>query len=74
VIDFKDGVFRLATENTCYWFRVTAFGHLEHIYYGPRLKEQPPEALALKRTAAVGSSVYYDPSDRLYCLDNLCLE
>ena len=74
MIDFKDGLFMLTTENTSYWFRVTSFGHLEHIYYGPRLKEQPPEALALKRTAVIGSSVYYDPSDTTYCLDNLCLE
>mgnify|MGYP000920401488 FL=1 len=74
VIEFSDGLFRLTTENTSYWFRITPFGHPEHIYYGPRLKEQPPDALALKRTAAVGSSVYYDPSDTTYCLDNICLE
>ena len=74
MIEFKDGLFRLTTENTSYWFRVTAFGHLEHIYYGPILKEQPPDALALKRTAAIGTSVCYDESDPTYCLDNLCLE
>lgn len=74
MIDHKEGVFRLTTRNTSYWFRVTPFGHVEHIHYGNRLKEQSPDALALKRTAAVGSSVCYDPSDPNYCLDNLCLE
>lgn len=33
----QDNVFRLETENTTYLFRVTKFGHLEHIYYGPRI-------------------------------------
>ena len=74
MIEFSDGVFRLTTENTSYWFQITPFGHLEHIFYGPRLRDQPPEALALKRTAVIGSSVYYDPSDTTYCLDNICLE
>lgn len=74
MIDFKDSIFRLTTENTSYWFRITPFGHLEHLHYGPRLKEQDPDGLALKRTAMLGSSVCYDPSDPTYCLDNLCLE
>ena len=74
MIDYQDGVFRLTTQNTSYWFRVTPFGHLEHIHYGPRLKEQSLNGLALKHTAMLGSSVCYDPSDPTYCLDNLCLE
>jgi len=74
LIEFKDGLFRLNTKNTGYWFRITPFGHLEHIYYGPRLKEQPPDALVLKRSAEIGTSICYDQSDPLYCLDNMCLE
>ncbi|HEX2947112.1 MAG TPA: alpha-galactosidase [Clostridia bacterium] len=74
MIDFKDNVFRLTTENTSYWFHITPFGHLEQLHYGPRIKDQDPEGLALKRTAELGSSVCYDPSDPAYCLDNLCLE
>ena len=74
MIEYRDGVFRLSTQNTSYWFRVTKFGHLEHIHYGPRLKEQPVEGLLLKRTASIGSSVSYDESDPTYCLDNMCLE
>ncbi len=29
--------FRLETAHTSYWFRVTPFGHLEHVWYGPKL-------------------------------------
>ena len=67
-------VFRLDGGACSYWFRVTGFGHLEHVYYGPRLETQPIDALLLKRTAATGSSVVYDPSDPLYVLDNIPLE
>ncbi|MBE3102131.1 MAG: alpha-galactosidase [Firmicutes bacterium] len=74
MIDYNNGVFRLTTKNTSYWFQVTAFGHLEHIHYGSRLREQPVDALVLKRTAMLGSSVSYDSSDPNYCLDNMCLE
>ncbi len=66
--------FRLDTDTTSYWFRRTRFGHLEHLYYGPRLPAQDAHPLALKRTAVVGTSVDYDPGDPLYSLDNLPLE
>lgn len=74
MISVKDGLFRLDTKETSYWFRVSPFQHLEHIYYGPRLLEQDPEGLALKRTSIPGSSDLYDESDASYSLDNLCLE
>ncbi|MCL2316130.1 MAG: hypothetical protein FWC46_03455, partial [Actinomycetia bacterium] len=63
-----DSVFRLDTAHTSYWFRVTPFGHLEHLYYGPRLAPQPVDALALKRTAPIGSTIAYDESDPTYSL------
>jgi len=75
MIDVHDGVFRLATRGTSYWFRVSAHGHLEHLHYGVRIPpDQSVEALALKRTAEIGVSVAYDEADPLYCLDNMCLE
>ncbi len=70
----KENVVRLTTANTSYWFGITKYGHLEHIYYGPILKEQPVEALYVKRTATIGSSVVYDKNDENYCLDNMSLE
>ena len=75
MISFSDSIFRLSTDKTSYWFRVTKFGHLEHIYYGTFLPEdQTVEPLLLKRTAELGSCVNYDKDDDKYCLDNLCLE
>lgn len=74
MIEQCDKLFRLTTNETSYWFRITDFGHLEHIHYGERLAPQDPEGLLLKRTALYGSSVVYDPSDPTYCLDNICLE
>lgn len=74
MIEENNGLFRLTTNETSYWFRVTAFGHLEHIHYGTKLHDQDPEGLVLKRTALIGSSVVYDPTDPTYCLDSMCLE
>ncbi len=75
MIDFSGNTFRLSTKDTSYWFRVTKFGHLEHIYYGGRLPDdQSVEPFLLKRTAMLGSCVMYDPSDETYCLDTIPLE
>src|SRR5659263_746496 len=74
MISYTDGTFRLDTQNTSYLFRVTAFGHLETIHYGERLQEQNLDAILLKHTATVGSTVAYDVSDPLYSLDTLSLE
>lgn len=75
MISVKGNVFRLDTENTTYIFRKTKFGHLEHIYYGNELDEgESANILSQKQTIPVGSSVNYDESDQLYCLDNMCLE
>ncbi|MCE5343639.1 MAG: alpha-galactosidase [Eubacteriales bacterium] len=75
MIAYHEGELRLTTQHTSYWFRVTRFGHLEHVYYGSRLPDdQLMEPLALKRTAQLGGSSAYDPADNLYCMDALCLE
>ncbi len=75
MIDVSDGVFRLTTRTTSLWFRVTAHGHLEEVHYGVRLPlDQDPQALAIKRTAEIGSSIAYDEADPFYCLDNIPLE
>ena len=59
--------FRLTTQTTSYWFRVTPYGHLEHIHYGVRLPDdQPMEPLMLKHTAVVGNCVQYAADDPLY--------
>ena len=75
MINYNQGVFRLTTDNTSYVFQVTKFGHLEHVYYGEKSPiDQEITPFLLKRSAMLGSSVVYDESDPLYCLDNRCLE
>ena len=68
------GVFRLETEASSYWMRVTSFGHLEHLHYGALLRPGDPAPLALKRTMPYGSAVNYSEADGTYCLDTICLE
>ena len=74
MIAFQDQVFALETERTSYIFRVTQFGHLEHIHYGERVPRDEIEPLLTKRCIMHGSSVMYSPQDSTYCLDNLPLE
>jgi len=75
MIAFQDQLFTLETDHTSYLFRVTAFGHLEHIYYGERVPDGEIETLLTKHVIMQGSSVQYDAQkDDTYCLDNLPLE
>lgn len=74
MIDVGDGVFRLQTAHTSYWFAVTEYGHLEHLHYGRLLPRQDPSALRTKRTIQYGNSVVYEPSDENYSLDAMPLE
>lgn len=74
MIDYSDGVFRLTTANTGYYFRVTRFSHLEHIFYGEKLEDTNLEPLMVKHTVQIGSQTNYDESDPLYTLDTLSLE
>ena len=74
MIECNDKVFRLATAHTAYLFRVTPFGHLEHLHYGGPVPLPDGAALAAKATIARGSSIMYDESSDTYCLDDLALE
>lgn len=71
----SDGLFRLDTAETSYWFRTTSFGHLEHLHYGARLPEGDIDSLVFKHELPHGSSVLYDEkADPSYCLDEIPLE
>ncbi len=75
MIVYQDQLFTLETDHTSYLFRVTAFGHLEHVYYGERIPRGETETLATKRSIMQGSSVLYDAErDVTYCLDTVPLE
>lgn len=75
MISYQDPIFSLGTDHTSYLFRVTSFGHLEHIYYGERVPIDEIEPFLTKRSIMQGSSVLYDSKrDDSYCLDNIPLE
>ena len=74
MIKVRNGVFYLETEKTSYIFAPTDKGHPEHIYYGPRVDEGDIEALRMKNTIMLGSSVDYAPDTPAYSLDNILLE
>ncbi len=75
VIRQDSGIFHLDTEQTSYLFEVTPWKHLEHIYYGPRLRTMSDiDVIRQKRTAQTGSTVMYDDSDSTYSLDTIPLE
>ncbi|MBR2930120.1 MAG: alpha-galactosidase [Clostridia bacterium] len=74
MISERELTFKLDTRATSYIFRITPKGHPEHIYYGKRLPEADADALALKNTIMLGTTVAYDGSDPVYSLDTLPLE
>ena len=74
MIECNDKVFRLCTDHTAYLFRVTPFGHVEHLHYGGPVSLADGVALGVKTTIARGSSILYDESSDSYCLDDMALE
>ena len=68
-------VFHLQGGGISYLFRVTKYGHLEHVHFGARVElgSEPFDsvaALAVKRPAN-GEGVKYHPDDTSYNLDRL---
>ena len=75
MIHEKNLVFTLHTAWTTYMFRVNETHHLEHLYYGRRIKTTDHiEALFDKHTIPTGNSVSYDEEHPSLTMDNICLE
>lgn len=64
-------VFKLDTANTSYIFTINKHGHPCHVHYGRRLPSADVEALTIKNTITLGTTVEYDKG---YCLDSTLLE
>ena len=71
MIKIENGVFLLETQNTSYLFRVTSRGHLEHVHYGEKISSLDVNAMALKNTIMLGTTVAYDDKDTAYSLETL---
>jgi len=75
MIHERNLVFSLHTRHTSYLLRVNETSHLEHLYYGRRIRTtQNLEALIDKHTIGIGSSVAYDEEHPALFLENLCME
>ncbi|MBE5883385.1 MAG: alpha-galactosidase [Lachnospiraceae bacterium] len=82
----NSGMFELHTSNTTYAFRIMETGHLEHLYYGRRMKmyhdsheigtesHKTDNILAKMPAYAPAASCAYDDLHRNLCLDDVCLE
>ena len=74
MIKYDNGRFILNTAKTSYIFEVNQSGHLEHIYWGPLVELADADALRMKNTIALGTSVDYSADTPGYSLDNVLLE
>lgn len=69
--------FVLSTKQTTYAFRVMETGHLEHLYYGRRLRVESADDVAVlveQQAYAPGTTCGYDDDHRSLALEDCCLE
>ncbi|MBR1758202.1 MAG: alpha-galactosidase [Lachnospiraceae bacterium] len=71
--------YALEGKSTSYLFQVTESGHLEHLYYGKKLRIpgnplQTYEVLSEKAAFAPGTSNWYDDEHKSLVLEDMCLE
>lgn len=74
MITEKNGLFVLETKQTSYLFGITDTGHLEHLYYGRKIRVRDGDALREKHSFAPGNGIYYDSDHRNFSLEDACLE
>ena len=73
----ENQTFILETNNTTYCFRVMETGHLEHLYYGNRIRlseQTGVDALIEKQTFVPGNLNLYNDSNKYLSLEDLRLE
>ena len=74
MIEIRDNLYVLNTNNTTYAFRVMETGHLEHLYYGSKINIADPESLVEKHKFQPGNSIAYDSEHAEFTLEDMCLE
>lgn len=73
--NFENTTFRLDSNKTTYAFRVTETGHLEHLYYGEKLKSNSSFISVIPmQTTSIGNGVAYSEQNEDVFLETLCLE
>ncbi len=74
MIRVNNGLFVLETKNTSYIFREMETGHLEHLYYGRKIKLTNTDSFTQKHACGPGNTVCYDSTHPQLCLGDVCLE
>ena len=69
-ITFINNIFHLKTHHSSYIFKISEYGHLEHIHYGYLVKDGDIDALTLKRDISYGDQILYKDNTN-YSLDNI---
>lgn len=73
MINFKDNLFHIQTQNTSYAFCISKSGYLRSLHYGERLEEIDPEPLILHTDFGTGNGIV-DRIDSGLSLENTCFE
>ncbi len=74
MISHENGLFRLETDSTGYYFCILPCGQAEHLYYGRRIVLPTPEPLAEKKVFPHGYSIAYTAQTPEISLLDLRLE
>ena len=73
MIKVTDNIFTLSTENTTYAFMRLDSGHLEHLYYGPRI-ENVTVASKSQQELANGNAIQYSEEFPTLSMEGTCFE
>lgn len=73
MIEIREKLFHISTENYSYLFEVEPHGHLRQLHFGTPLDMEDADALRLKPVLGWGSSVLYDEAD-MSSLDAMALD
>ncbi len=71
--DDDNKYFQLDTKNTSYCMAVNETGQVEHLYYGPKIKVDVPQAMQEKQALTPGNCNAYDKEHSI-SLENSCME
>ena len=80
MIENNEGLYVLHTKNTTYMFNVMEAGHLEHLYYGRRIKVDLDKEnggawpFIEKHAFPPGNTNQYDREHATFTLEDMCLE
>ncbi len=74
MIEQKEKLFILNTQNTTYCFQVMATGQLEHLYYGRKITLNDALPVMEKYAFGPGNTIAYDQEHVNFSLEDCCLE